>query len=54
MKPSTALSALLFACFVNLASAADDHKGHAHNDKPGQPHRPSGSEAEISRHIRVR
>ena len=31
-------SALLFACFVNLASAADDHKGHAHNDKPGQPH----------------
>ena len=38
MKPSTALSALLFACFVNLASAADDHKGHAHNDKPGQPH----------------
>ena len=24
--------------YVNLASAADDHKGHAHNDKPGQPH----------------
>ncbi len=38
MKPSTVLSALLFACFVNLASAVDDHKGHAHNEKPGQTH----------------
>ena len=38
MKPSTVLSALIFACFVNLASAADDHKGHAHNEKPGQAH----------------
>jgi hypothetical protein len=38
MKPSTVLSALLFACFVNLASAADDHKGHAHTEKPGQSH----------------
>ena len=38
MKPPTVLSALLFACFVNLASAADDHKGHAHNEKPGQTH----------------
>ncbi|QRM20445.1 hypothetical protein GBK02_14155 [Dechloromonas sp. TW-R-39-2] len=38
MEPSTALSALLFACFVNLASAADDHKDHAHKEKPGQAH----------------
>lgn len=38
MKPSTALSALLLACFVNLASAADDHKGHIHTEKPGQAH----------------
>ena len=38
MKPSTVLSAFLFACFVNLAPAADDHKGHAHNEKPGQAH----------------
>ncbi len=38
MKLSTVLSTLLFACFVNLASAADDHKGHAHTEKPGQSH----------------
>jgi hypothetical protein len=38
MKPSTVLSALLFACFVNLASAVDDHKGHTHDEKPGQAH----------------
>ena len=38
MKLSTVLSTLLLACFVNLASAADDHKGHAHNEKPGQAH----------------
>lgn len=38
MKPSTVLSAFLFACFVNLASAAEDHKGHAHDEKPGQVH----------------
>lgn len=38
MKPSTVLSSLLFACFVNLASAAGDHKGHAHDEKPGQVH----------------
>jgi hypothetical protein len=38
MKLSTVLSTLFLACFVNLASAADDHKGHAHNEKPGQAH----------------
>jgi hypothetical protein len=38
MKLFTALSALIFACLVNLAFAGDDHKGHAHNENPGQTH----------------
>ena len=38
MKLSTVLSTLFLASFVNLASAANDHKGHAHNEKPGQAH----------------
>lgn len=38
MNHSATIYALLLACFINPASAADDHKGHAHNGKPGAAH----------------
>ncbi|WP_434513828.1 hypothetical protein AB6Q56_14720 [Dechloromonas sp. ARDL1] len=38
MNHSATIYALLLACFINPASAADDHKGHAHNGKPGAVH----------------
>ena len=38
MNHSATLYPLLLACFISPASAADDHKGHAHNGNPGAAH----------------
>ena len=38
MKLSHAITVLAAFCAIHQASAADDHKGHAHDEKPGQAH----------------
>ncbi len=38
MKHFTVLSALLLACVINPVSAADEHKGHDHSEKPAKAH----------------
>lgn len=38
MKFSTAVVAVFALCTFNAAFAADDHKGHAHDEKKGQVH----------------
>ncbi len=38
MKFPTAVVAVFALCMANAAFAADDHKGHAHDEKQGQVH----------------
>lgn len=38
MKLSKVIAVLAALGAVHLASAADNHKGHAHDEKPGQTH----------------
>lgn len=38
MKFATAVVAVFTMCMANVAFAADDHKGHAHDEKKGQAH----------------
>lgn len=56
MKFSTAVVAVFTVCMANAAFAADNHKGHAHEETKGQEHAheappPHGGVVTVVKHI---